>query len=177
MKELGATALRRAIVVVFALFVAPAGAYANVLYDLTLTDPSNAMFDGTGTISLTSAPSATGLSMLGSAAVTFKIDGQQFSGTATAVEFLNGAFWNATFAEQIGTTPFRFALDTTNGYVFFYNNEQSEAVGTITATLATQTGSAPPSPTPLPPALPLFAAALAGLGLLGWYRTRSAVGA
>jgi hypothetical protein len=175
MKDFGAAALRRAIVVGFVLLAAPAGAYANVLYDLTLTDPSDPMFDGTGTISLTSAPSASGLSSLGSAAVTFLIDGQQFSGTATAVQFQDGAFRNATFAEQIGSSPFRFALDTTSGYVFFYNNELSEAFGTITATLATQTGSAPPSPTPLPAGLPLFATALAGLGLLGWYRKRSAV--
>jgi hypothetical protein len=177
MKDFGAAAFCRATVVGFALLAAPAGAYANVLYDLTLTDLSNPTFDGTGTISLTSAPSPTGLSNLGSAAVTFSIDGQQFSGTATAVQFLNGAFWNATFSEQIGTTPFRFALDTTNGYIFYYNNEQADASGTITAALATQTGAPPPSPTPLPATFPLFVTALAGLGLLGWYRKRSSAAA
>jgi hypothetical protein len=142
-------------------------AHASVVYDLTLTDSLDSTYDGTGTITLSSAPSATGLSQYSSASVTFTIDGEQFSGTATAVQFLDGAFRNAQFSEQIGTNPNRYDLQTTSGYAFYYDNELAAAYGAITATPA----SDPPS-TPLPAALPLFATALGGLALLGWLRHR-----
>lgn len=46
MKGFAATASRTAIVLILAVLAAPAGAYASVLYDLTLTDASNSTFDG-----------------------------------------------------------------------------------------------------------------------------------
>jgi hypothetical protein len=150
-------------------FSAPA--HADVVYDLTLTATFDsdgtplATYNGTGTITLSSAPSATSQTNYASAAVTFLVDGQSFSGTATSVQFLDGNFRNATFSEQIGTSPFRFDLATTSGYVFYYDNELQDASGTITST---------PAPTPLPAALPLFAAGLGALGLLGWRRKRTA---
>ena len=156
-----------AVAAAVAVLAAPAGAYASVVYDLTLTDTSNATYDGTGTITLSSAPSPTGLSTPVSAAVTFLVDGESFSGTATSVEFLDGNFYNATFSEQIGSNPVRFDLQTSGVYAFYYNNEQSEASGTITSTLA-------PAATPIPAALPLFASGLGAIGLLARRRKRKA---
>lgn len=43
--------------------------------------------------------------------------------------------------------------------------------GTMTAWLTAQVTD-PPSPTPLPPAFPLFASGLGGIGLLAWWRKR-----
>jgi len=141
-------------------------ARASVIYDLTLTatfDTDNtalSTYNGTGSITLSSAPSATTLSSYSSSPVTFLIDGESFSGTATGVQFLDGNFWNATFSEQIGVSPLRFDLQTTSGYAFYYNNETQEAAGTITSSLAT---------TPLPTTLPLFAG---GLGFIGYLTRR-----
>ena len=120
----------------------PSMASAAVIYDLTLTDASNPTYSGTGTITLSSAPVSNGQSNYGSAAVTFLIDGQSFSGTATSVQFQNGAFWNAQFSEEIGKSPARFDLQTSGVYAFYYNNELSKATGTITSKLA----SAVPEP-------------------------------
>lgn len=137
-------------------------AKASVVYDLTLTDPTNSTYDGTGTITLTSAPDPTGLSGPVSAPVTFLVDGVSFSGTATSVEFLDGNFYNASFSEQVGSSPVRFDLQTSGVYAFYYNNELSEASGTITSSLA-------PAATPIPAALPLFAG---GLGFVGYLTKR-----
>jgi hypothetical protein len=139
---------------------------ASVVYDLTLTATSDtdstplSMYNGTGTIALSSAPSASGQTNYASAAVTFLIDGESFSGNATGVQFLNGNFRNATFSEQIGTSPFRFDLQTSSLFAFYYDNELQEASGTITSSLAT---------TPLPATLPLFAG---GLGFVGYLSRR-----
>src|ERR1700748_1114307 len=65
----------------------PSMASAAVIYDLTLTDAFHPPYSGTGTIPLSSAPSMSGQTNYASAAVTFLIDGQSFSGTATAVQF------------------------------------------------------------------------------------------
>jgi len=151
-----------AVAAAVAVLAAPAGAYASVVYDLTLTDTSNATYDGTGTITLSSAPSPTGLSTPVSAAVTFLVDGESFSGTATSVQFLDGNFRNASFSEQIGGSTARFDLQTSGVYAFYYDNEQQHAGGTISSTLA-------PSATPLPGALPLFAG---GLGFVGFLLRR-----
>ena len=142
-------------------------ARASVVYDLTLTDASNATYDGTGTITLGSAPSPTMQSNYTSAAVTFQVDGQLFSGNATSVQFLDGNFRNATFSETIGNTPMQFTLDTTGGYAFYADGQQ-EAAGTITSSLAT---------TPLPAALPLFAGGFGMVGFLARRRKRNAANA
>jgi DNA-binding beta-propeller fold protein YncE len=145
-------------------------ARANVIYDLTLTaisvsDGTLSTYDGTGTIALSSAPSLTMETDYTSAAVTFSVDGESFSGTATHVQFLDGNFRNATFSEAIGNSPLRFALDTTGGYIFYYDNELEDASGTITAILA-------PTATPIAASLPLFASGLAAVGLLARRRKR-----
>ena len=118
-------------------------ACASVVYDLNLTATSDtdgstplSMYNGTGTITLSSAPSNNSQSNYTSAAVMFLVDGESFSGTATSVQFLDGNFRNASFSEQIGSTPVRFDLATTSGYIFYYDNESEDASGTITSTLA-----------------------------------------
>jgi hypothetical protein len=160
--------------VMLALGAAAGAAHADtVTYDLTLTATTDTdgtpltTYDGTGTITLSSAPSVSGQTDYGTyqAAVTFTIDGQSFSGFATQVQFQDGNFRNATFSEQIGSSPVRFALSTTGEYIFYYGNLLEDAVGSITAT---------PAPTPLPAALPFFAAGLGALGLLGWRKKRTA---
>ena len=102
--------------------------------------------------------------------MTFTIDGQTFSGFATAVQFLDGNFRNATFAESIGSSPFRFALGTTGGFIFDYANDLQDASGTITSALA-------PAATPLPAALPLFAGGLGMVGFLARRKKRNALAA
>ena len=145
------------------LFTAMSAHATPIVYNLTLTAISDtsgdplANFNGTGTITLSTAPSATGLTNEGSAPVTFLIDGEMFSGTATNVQFLNGAFYNASFSEQIGTSPNRFDLQTSGVYAFYYADEHQAASGNITSSLA-----APSSVTPEPSSF-----ALLGSGLLG----------
>lgn len=159
-----------ALTMVLFLTMAVGQACASVIYDLTLTATSDtdgtplAMYDGTGTITLSSAPSSTGQTNYTSATVTFLIDGESFSGTATGVQFLDGNFRNAAFSEQIGTSPSRFDLQTTSLFAFYYDNELQEASGTITSSLAT---------TPLPATLPLFAGGLGFVGYLTRRRRRS----
>ncbi|MFZ1971521.1 MAG: hypothetical protein WAU89_01685 [Candidatus Acidiferrales bacterium] len=174
MKGFGARASCAAMVVVFAVLAAPAASYASVVYDLTLTatfDTDGSLlstYNGTGTITLSSAPDPNSQTNYSSAAVTFLVDGQSFSGNASSVQFLDGNFRNASFSEQIGTTPVRFDLQTTSGYAFYYNNELQEAAGTITSALA---------PTPLPAALPLFAGGIGIIGLLSRRKKRKGQGA
>jgi len=154
---------------VLTVLAAPTGAYANVMYVLTLTATSDSQglmgsallpYDGTGTITLSSPPSATTLSVYSTAPVSFMVDGVSFSGTADNVEFLDGNFYSAQFSEQVGTNPNRFDLQTSGVYAFYYGNEQYEASGTITSSPAT---------TPLPTALPLLAG---GLGMVGFLSRR-----
>jgi hypothetical protein len=146
-------------------------ASASVIYDLTLTATSDtdgtplATYDGTGTLTFMNAPSTSGVSAPVSAAVTFTVDGQLFSGTATSVELLNGNFYNASFSEQIGSSTARFTLDTSGVYAFYYDNNGQVAGGSITSSLAA---------TPLPAALPLFAGGLGVMGLFGRRRKRKA---
>ncbi|MBA2588839.1 MAG: PEP-CTERM sorting domain-containing protein [Alphaproteobacteria bacterium] len=152
--------------VLLALGASAGAANAGVLYTLTLTSTGNSTgaplstYNGTGTIDLAFAPPASGLANLGTAAVTFLIDGHSFSGTASSVQFLNGGFWNASFSQQIGSNPNRFSLGTTSGYVYYYGNLQQQAFGTISA------APAPAAAVPEPVTLSLFGAGLAGAAAL-----------
>jgi hypothetical protein len=150
-------------------------ASASVVYDLTLTanyDSDGAplsTYSGTGTITLDSLPDPTWVSSYASAPVTFLIDGQSFSGTASAVVFQFGDFWNAQFSQEIGVSPLRFDLQTSGVYAFYFADEQQAAYGSITSALAPV---AAPVVAPLPAALPLFVSGLGGLGFFGWRRNK-----
>src|ERR1700722_16292986 len=134
--------------------------HASVIYDLTLT-PTSGSIGGTGSFTIASTPPATGQVTYSEAngnlsALSFLIDGQTFTlagDTAAKVVFLNGSLSDITFAEQIGTSPNRFDLQTSGVYAFYYNNELSESAGNFTATLASDL-------VPEPASLALFATAL-----------------
>ncbi len=171
-----------ALVAAVGLFLGAHAAQANVIYDLTLTPTSGTvLIGGTGTFTISSAPSTTlnsvsnyyqtpknGSGTLVSLSIT--IDGQTFglpqentNGNALA-QFTSGTLDDITYA---GTSN-GFALDTTGGYVFYLKDNGGDTIGTFTASLATD----PPGPVPEPTSLALFGAAFAGFGFLR--RRRSA---
>jgi hypothetical protein len=144
-----------------------APANASVIYDLTLTATSDqtsaplTTFDGTGTLTLASTPSSSGLVSEGSDPVTFSIDGQSFSGTGLNVSFLNGSLYGLQFSQQVGSNPNRFDLQVNGAqFQFSYANEQDNAYGTVVA------APAPSTPVPEPLTLSLFGAGVAGAGVL-----------
>src|SRR5262249_44531463 len=124
---------------VTAVLALPATANASIIYTLTLTDSANPTYSGTGSITLNTAPFSSGLTSYAAgqySGLSFTIAGQTFTappGTVSAVQFLNGSFYDITFAETIGASPSRYALQTTGGYAFYYNDLQSVAYGTITS--------------------------------------------
>jgi hypothetical protein len=117
-------------------------------------------------MTLTTAPSASGLTSYTSSQITalsFTIDGQTFTfggpgSHLSALEFLNGNLYDVTFAQQVGSSPSRFDLQTTSQYQFSYDNELANDYGTITANVAST-----PAVTPEPTSI-----ALLGTGLLGF---------
>jgi hypothetical protein len=147
------------------LLLAPQAHADSVTYDLTLTPNQGSLYGGSGLLTLSTAPASSGLSTYtestGLEGLSFTLDGQTFTlagGSGTPlVEFLNGSIYDITFAEQIGTSPYRFDLQTSGVYAFYYNDELSESSGTFTAAVASNT-----SPVPEPSTL-----ALLGTGLLG----------
>ena len=164
--------LRAALVAAAALFIlaTPTTLHASVIYDFTLAPDAGNPYGGSGTMTLNAAPPASGLSGSytyadhGLIDLSFTIDGQTFDlfdSTTTRngalVQFLNGSIYDITFADTLGTAPFRFTLDTTSGYSFYYNDGQSASYGTFTALQA----AGDPAPTPEPGSI-----ALLGTGLL-----------
>ncbi|MGI4755354.1 MAG: PEP-CTERM sorting domain-containing protein [Janthinobacterium lividum] len=143
-------------------------AHASVTYNLAL---NGTPFSGTGAITLATAPTSTGLSNYTAGQFSnlfFNIDGQTFStatgGAVSAVQFLNGSFYDITFSQQLGNTPNRYSLQTTALFSFSYNNLQSGEIGTITSSLA------PVSVTPEPSSFGLLATGM--LGVAGVLRRR-----
>jgi hypothetical protein len=150
-------------IIAAAMLTASIAARADTLYTLTLTDASNPLYSGTGSLSLTSAPSASGVTNYNASQVTnlsFTIDGETFAksdpnGQLSVVQFINGALSDITFSDTLGVSPNRFSIASTAGYAFYYNNDASVAYGTITAAPAAAV-------TPEPSSL-----ALLGTGMLG----------
>ena len=174
---LAGRALRRSSLFAAALSLAlfaPAALHATpITYNLVLTPNAGSLYGGTGSFTIESAPSVHGNSDFTQAAQTLDslnimIDGQSFSfanevnGGNALVRFLNGSLNDITFSAASGSSPMRFAFQSTSGYAFYYNNNQSASYGTFTASLAPTT-----SPVPEPESLALLASGLfGGAGML-----------
>lgn len=129
-------------------FIAPAS--ASVVYDLTLTATSDGTTDGSGTITLSSAP-VTGVNQVsnyyqtptnGSGALldlTISIGGDTFTlvqdknGTNPLVQFTSGTIDDITYA---GTAANGDLLMMTSGFVYFTAKNRDQEYGSFTATLA-----------------------------------------
>ncbi len=139
------------LVVAGAVFIlaVPAALHASpITYNLILTGNTPSDFSGTGSFTIESAPASSGVSTYTQAApatidaLSFFIDGQTFTlagASNTLIQFVNGNLTDITFSQEIGLSPYRFALHTTSGYAFYYNNEQAASYGTFTATVAPTT--------------------------------------
>jgi len=168
------------------LIAAPAVYASAITYDVTLS-PTSGSYGGSGTISLTSAPTEFGISTFSQANGTlqnlsFTIGNQTFSlagDPSATVEFLDGKIYNISFAQTVGNSPHRFTLDTSGVLAFYYNNGFSESSGDITAALAAEPPSSTPtqppaaSPTPEPSSLILLATSIAGGAFLLFRRRRA----
>jgi hypothetical protein len=149
------------------ILAVPAALHASsITYNLILTGNTSSDFSGTGSFTIESAPVSSGVSTYKQAApatidaLSFVIDGQTFSlagASNTIIQFTNGQLTDITFSEEIGASPYRFALHTTSGYAFYYDNELAASYGSFTATVAPTT-----SPVPEPGSIALF-----GTGLFG----------
>ena len=139
-------------------------------YDLTLSDTLYGPESGSGVLTI-NGPVTTGVFTSntggGIAGLSISIDGQTYNlqnavGTVTA-GFVNGALTNLTYLGVVNGIDLSLA---STGLFYFYNdltNWSLSSAGTISAV-------DPPTGTPLPPTILLFAAALLGLLLIGYRR-------
>ena len=152
-------------------------------YNLTLTDPSNATYDGTGTLVIAGTPAPSGTDQFclmngcGGGTLTslsFSIDGGLFlfSTSGSGVSFPSATFTNSvltalSFGQTVGGND-QLQMPYSGGLTYSFNQYSNPSVfttGAITDSLAA---------TPLPAALPLFAGGLGMLGLIGRRRKRRA---
>ena len=143
-------------------------------YDLTLSDTLYGPESGSGVLTV-NGPVTTGVFTSntngGLTGLSISIDGQTYNlnnaiGTVTA-GFVNGALTNLTYLGVVDGIDLSLA---STGLFYFYNdltNWSLSSAGTISAV-------DPPTATPLPPAVALFAAAFVGLLLIGYRRKLSA---
>ncbi len=138
-------------------------------YDLTLSDTLYGPESGTGVLNV-NGPVTTGVFTSnggGLTSLSISIDGQTYNlnnaiGTVTA-GFVNGSLTNLTYLGTVNGIDLSLA---STGLFYFYNdlsNWSLSSAGTIGAV-------DPPTGTPLPPSVALFAAALLGLLLIGYRR-------
>ena len=137
-------------------------------YDLTLSDTLYGPESGTGVL-LVNGPVTTGVYTSnaggGLTSLSIAIDGQTYNlnnavGTVTA-GFVNGSLTNLSY---LGIADGIDLSLISTGLFYFYNdltNWSLSSAGSISAV-------DPPTATPLPPAVALFAAALLGLLLIGY---------
>jgi hypothetical protein len=143
---------------------------STVTYDLSLAGDVS----GTGTLTFTDGPVTNvpqfDVDVADITTLTFTIGGLTFNPTATVVDFQSGSLWDITFGWTYDTTHSEELTANGTTAVLFNPSTNGEIDDTITANLQTNLQDVPS--TPLPAAFPLFATALAGLGLLGWHRKR-----
>lgn len=168
---------------------APALHASSITYDVTLS-PTSGQYGGAGTLTLSSAPAAYGLTTYSVAngqlqGLAITVDGQTFSLAGdpwATVEFLDGRLYNISFAQTVGWSPNRFTLDTSSVYSFYSSNGFSKSAGSITAEpigippsdLPGSTVTPPTGSTPEPGSLLLLATALLLGGFFAFRRNRTA---
>jgi hypothetical protein len=143
---------------------------STVQYDLTLT-PTTGSIGGSGYFDVSTPVNGSGINDLTALSIT--IDGQTFNlsdalGTATAT-FTDGVLSGLNYAGAL-LSGFNLDLLGTGGLTYNFLDLGTNfgiASGTISA-------MDPPSPTPLPSSIVLFATGLLGLLLLSYRRKRTA---
>lgn len=156
------------------LVLAPGKLHAtSVTYDLTLTDPTNSTYSGTGVVTLSVVPSQVSVDYSADVtALSFTVDGQTFNKTdagahLTAFELQTlgppPTIRDITFADTVGTGLSALTLDSSGGYTFYIwiNGVNTPEYGTFGAVTVADTAA-----TPEPSSLMLLGTGLLGLCLL-----------
>lgn len=174
------------------LAAAPALHADPITYGVTLS-PTNGTYAGTGTLTLASAPSASGIATYSATdgqlqGLSLSIDGQTFSLAGdpdASVVFTNGQLTAIDFAETVNAPPTRYTLQLSDGFQLYGNGfGHLLSSGDLTAAVATpplssttpQTETSPTattSATPEPGSLVLLATALLAGGLFLFRRKRA----
>lgn len=157
-----------------------------ITYQMTFTSGS---YTGTGTLTLASPPSSSGLTDDTLAnqqlqGLTFTVAGQTYSfatDPSASVEFVNGHISSINFGKVFNQASGGYTLEFANGFTLYGSNNLNQplASGSFSVTpdfVPDNTSSAqyaPSSPTPEPGTLLLLITALLGGGLLIFRRVRA----